>query len=143
MIFRKAIKLSADFRVKENEMMKKDNISVPEGYFEELRQRLSLIPAERTSVFSRVAPYFALAASFLIILVVGTVIVGKTTADSAFDDDIDSFIVADLIPSTDPYALFRNEVEETSSLSEEDIVNYLIESGLSVNYIEYIQNENQ
>lgn len=131
------------FCIKENRMNKKDNISVPEGYFGDLKTRLSSIPAGRTPAFGRVAPYLSLAASFLAILAIGALTVGKTADNSSLYDETDSFIVAELIPSTDPYALFRSESEDPATISEEDIVNYLIDSGMSIELIDYIQNERQ
>ena len=46
-------------------MSKRNDISTPEGYFENLQQRLSEIPASpaRVSTLHRLAPYVAIAAS--------------------------------------------------------------------------------
>ena len=47
-------------------MSKRNDITTPEGYFENLQQRLSEIPARpvRVSPVHRLAPYAAIAASF-------------------------------------------------------------------------------
>ena len=69
-------------------MSKRNDISTPEGYFEDLRMRLSEIPAQpaRVSTVRRLAPYVAVAASFLLIVMVGNFILGRTAAPTAEDD---------------------------------------------------------
>ena len=68
-------------------MSKRNDIFTPEGYFENLQSRLSEIPAQpaRVSSVRRLAPYVAIAASFLVIVMLGNFVLGRT-ASPAEDD---------------------------------------------------------
>ena len=66
--------------------------STPEGYFESLQNRLSEIPARRTRF--NFTPYLALAASFVIALLVGNYILMKTAGNqSASDEEIVEYLI--------------------------------------------------
>lgn len=88
-------------------------ISVPEGYFQDLQQRLGAIPAavgqQRTPVLRRVLPYLTLAACFLVAVFAGNFLLGKAA--------------------------------RSKRISDEDIVSYLITSGTSVEQLAYLQYE--
>jgi len=49
-------------------------------------------------------------------------------------------LYSDLIPVTQPYAIFEMEDEEMET-SDEDIVNYLIETGVSAELIAYVEHQ--
>lgn len=58
--------------------------STPEGYFQDLQQRLAGIPAKKQATsFQKLSPYLALAAVFAVAVVVGNVIINKTAAPVA------------------------------------------------------------
>ena len=132
-------------------MNRNSNIyKVPEGYFEQLQSRLETIPAQQerqsevVSPWGRVRPYLALAACFVMIVFVGNYVLSssfKSADDSISFEDI---CYADLIPVTNPYIIYDDSpytyaAQETAS--EDDIVEYLISSGASVDYIAYLLNE--
>ena len=115
----------------------KGSFSVPEGYFESLRDRLESIPGKDGKVapptlWMRVKPYAALAACFLAALVAGKLILNRTSgrADKAdpFFDQYGELFYSDLIPVTLPESIFYDE-ESADDISNDDIINYLIESG--------------
>ena len=128
-------------------MNKRNDISTPEGYFENLQQRLSEIPARpaRVSTVRRLAPYVAVAASFLLIVMVGNFILGRTAAPAAEDDTWTyvSYLADALDPDgaipDDTYYDWENEEEE--GLTAEDIVNYLVADGISVEHLNYLSYE--
>ena len=126
-------------------MNKRNDISTPEGYFEDLRQRLSEIPARpaRVSTVRRLAPYVAVAASFLLIVMAGNFILGRTAAPAA-DDDTWAY-VSYLADALDPDGAIPDESyydwEDEESLSAEDIVNYLVADGISVEHLNYLSYE--
>ena len=128
-------------------MNKRNDISTPEGYFENLQQRLSEIPARpvRVSTVRRLAPYVAVAASFLLIVMAGNFILGRTAAPAA-DDDTWTY-VSYLADALDPDGAFPEDTyydwenEEEESLSAEDIVNYLVADGISVEHLNYLSYE--
>ncbi len=77
-------------------MNKKLNYNVPDGYFENLRTRLSAIPAQesRPGAFSRFAPYLALAACFAVAVIAGNAVLNRTTAPAASDEEIIEYLLA-------------------------------------------------
>ena len=127
-------------------MNKRNDISTPEGYFENLQQRLSEIPARpaRVSTVRRLAPYVAVAASFLLIVMAGNFILGRTAAPAAADDDTWAY-VSYLADALDPDGAIPDESyydwEDEESLSAEDIVNYLVADGISVEHLNYLSYE--
>ena len=130
-------------------MSKRNDISTPEGYFENLQQRLSEIPASpaRVSTVHRLAPYMAIAASFLVAVMLGNAILRSTAPSPASAEDDTwtyvSYLAATLDPDgaalTDLYDDGEEELEE--SLFAEDIVNYLLADGISVEHLNYLSYE--
>ena len=124
---------------------RKPEFRVPDGYFDKLKARLEEIPAKEVQVtmWQKIRPYLALAASFLIMLGVGTGILKMTTGLNVSDDDQFYYELgyADLIPVTyaDP-SLY--ESEEADEISSEDIEDYLIATGVSIEKINYSQTLN-
>lgn len=66
-------------------MRKQVPYSVPDGYFDSLRTRLSEIPQKRARV--NFLPYLALAASFLVLLAVGHFVLQRTASSYRADDN--------------------------------------------------------
>ena len=129
-------------------MSKRNDISTPEGYFEDLRMRLSEIPAQpaRVSPVRRLAPYAAIAASFLVAVMLGNAILRKT-APATEEDDTWTY-VSYLADALDPDGAammdlydYYGEEEEQEGLSAEDIVNYLLADGISVEHLNYLSYE--
>ena len=115
----------------------KEDFRVPEGYFTSLKERLNTIPdAAGSPVYipalrlrDRLLPYVALAACFAFLIVIGNTVLRRTTSRNTQDTDpLYAAMLADLIPVTNPYAVFY-EAEQGETLSEEEIVDYLIVSG--------------
>ena len=124
-------------------MSKRNDISTPEGYFEGLRQRLSEIPARpvRVSPVRRMAPYAAIAASMLLAVMLGNAILRKTAVPEEDDGwTYLSYLASALDP--DGAALVDEAMwEEGEGLSQEDIVNYLLADGISVEHLNYLSYE--
>ena len=116
-------------------MTKKNEISVPEGYFEKLEQSLSRIPRQevRPTVMQKVSPWLAYAASLAILATLGNFIFRQSSAASAGEDDSWDYI-SYLSRSLDPDGMI--ELKETEQLTQEDIVNYLMASNISVEQLE-------
>ena len=116
-------------------MTKKNEISVPEGYFEKLEQSLSRIPRQevRPTVMQKVSPWLAYAASLAILATLGNFIFRQSSAASAWEDDSWDYI-SYLSRSLDPDGMI--ELKETEQLAQEDIVNYLMASNISVEQLE-------
>ena len=130
-------------------MSKRNDISTPEGYFENLQQRLSEIPASpaRVSTLHRLAPYVAIAASFLVAVMLGNAILRSTAPSPASAEDDTWTYVSYLADALDPdgaalmdlYDDGEEDLEE--SLFAEDIVNYLLADGISVEHLNYLSYE--
>ena len=129
-------------------MSKRNDISTPEGYFGDLQMRLSEIPARpvRVSTVHRLAPYVAIAASFLVAVMLGNAIL-RTSAPTAAEDDTWAY-VSYLADALDPdgavpmdMAGYYLDDEETEGLSADDIVNYLLADGISVEHLNYLSYE--
>ena len=129
-------------------MSKRNDITTPEGYFENLQQRLSEIPARPVSVSTvhRLAPYAAIAASFLVAVLLGNAILRHSTPASAEDDTWT--YVSYLADALDPDGAammdlsdYYGEDPEEEGLSADDIVNYLLADGISVEHLNYLSYE--
>lgn len=109
---------------------------VPEGYFEELGARLDAIPAlgRTVSPMQRMKPYLALAACFLGMLLVGNAILSNTADKRSANDLYNEFAYARLIQAAE---YLHADGTEQDTISDEDVVNYLIDSGTSAELIEY------
>ena len=128
-------------------MSKRNDITTPEGYFENLQARLSEIPARsaRVSTVHRLAPYVAIAASFLAVVLLGNAVLSRTAAPA--EDDTWTY-VSYLADALDPdgavpmdMAGYYIDDEESEGLSAEDIMNYLLADGISVEHLAYLSYE--
>ena len=118
-------------------MTKRNPISVPDGYFQSLEQRLQQIPAQEAAPrgVHRLAPYLAYAASLAALVAVGTLIFREPAApeDNGWD------YVSYLAQSLDPDGLV--ELKEAEELTEDDIRSYLLASNISVEQLNMLSDE--
>lgn len=124
----------------ENHNILKEIYDVPEGYFNSLRERLESIPSmsrQTAGQLRRMKPYLALAACFIAAALVGNAILRVTLQNSASRDFYDEMTLADLIPVTQPDEVFMTAAPEPETISEDDVISYLISSGTSPEMIEY------
>lgn len=85
-------------------------------------------------------PYLAMAASFALIIAGGTAVLRKTSGLRGDELSVlDMIRIADLVPATEPDMLY-SAVTEDNSVSDEDMAGYLIDSGTTLDYIEYCEN---
>ena len=127
------------------ESIGKDRPSVPEGYFDSLKTRLSSIPSEphaHSGLWSRVRPYLALAASFAAIVLIGNAVLKDTVRSRTSDPLLGADSYADIISITNPEFLYDEAGFDFEELSDEDIINYLIESGVRTEHLAYAGDQN-
>lgn len=136
-----------------NDMAEKDKnrmYSVPDGYFAGLEERLARIPSGRqvsggNGLVRRAGPYIALAASFLLIFAAGTAVLRLTPGRLETQSGIsfENLQLADLLPVTSPDIIYGVEDYESfeHSVSDDDITEYLIESGTTIEQLEYYYEE--
>lgn len=121
-----------------NEMMVKKDILLPEGYFEDLKGRLSALPysySSKNNSFS-FRPYLAFVASIVVLVVVGNFILGRTAAYD-MQGEYDSMLIAELSKGIDLYDVMTSEEYDAETLSEEEIVEYLISTDVTVESLNY------
>jgi hypothetical protein len=139
---------------------------VPDGYFDKLQNRLSAIPRESLlqseskplqddtstgkemalSFWNKFKPYLALAACFAIAVTIGSFILTKTTdKTTAPQGPYENILYADMIPVTNPYMIYGDSgtTANNNEITDDDIENYLITSGTTVEHIEYVTYENK
>lgn len=120
--------------------------SVPDGYFDRLNGKICADAAHAegsTPIWNRVAPYAAMAAMFVLIALAGQAVIHQQERNISNEAEEDSFFYTQIMPVSG-----LEEIYETgdgyiaeSGLSDEDIVEYLIYSGLPVESINAISHE--
>lgn len=125
----------------------KNIYKVPEGYFDSLKTRLEAISAleqrelPEISLWQRIQPYAALAACFVMALAVGTLFLGNPSVKST-DAELQDYYYSHLYSVEDPMALYYEDYEtDLDSVSDEDILEYLISTGATTNYVSYMLNQ--
>lgn len=121
-------------------MTKRSDIQVPEGYFQDLQQRLQAIPsqqAESPRGIHRLAPYFAYAASIAILALVGSFIIRRTAVPTQEETIAQWSYVSYLAQSMDPDCATFEWTEE--AMDDDEIVNYLVSEGLTLEEIAYYE----
>jgi len=121
-------------------MTKRNSITVPDGYFQQLEQRLQQIPRQEMQSAAprgvrRLAPYVAYAASLVLLVTIGSFILrpGAKTEDDGWD------YVSYLATSLDPDGLV--ELKETEELTDEEIRSYLLASNITVEQLALLSDE--
>ncbi|MCM1502241.1 MAG: hypothetical protein NC115_06195 [Bacteroidales bacterium] len=125
--------------------LKQMPFKTPEGYFDGFKVDVSRTGQDavdrkemfRIPAFSKISPYLAMAAMFAIIAAAGTALM-KIIQPDDYLQEYGSFAYIDLIPVTDPYSIYYSCNEEYDAISEEDVIEYLINEGTS---LEMIDNE--
>lgn len=119
--------------------LKKMPYDVPKGYFNMLGNNLEKIAApQKKSAYKKFIPYAALAASFLLLVTIGTFFLKSVTpSDTLTDEDI--VVFARIIPTTDPMAIYYSQETESESLTEDDIIEYLIYNDFPLESLELIK----
>ena len=119
---------------------------VPEDYFRRLEARLEDIPHRgvKVSMVEKLKPYLALAAAFLIIVTGGTALLRLTAGYGSGGDlsAMEELTLADLVPVTDPELIYRTS-GYFDDASGDGLAAYLIDSGTTLDYIEYYETEHE
>lgn len=114
--------------------------SVPEGYFASLQDRLQAIPERDRKVvplWSKARPYVALAACLAVAVLVGNSFFGRSAQPAG---DAEYMQLLSEIPYTDPYSVFQ-ETEDAEEYSQEFLADYIIETCMSAEELEYLLNK--
>ncbi len=119
-------------------MTRKNDIFVPEGYFQQLEQRLQSLPQRevKPTVIQRVSPWLAYAASLAVLVGLANFIFGRSAAT---EEDNTWNYVSYLSQSLDPDG--QIELVETADLTDEEIRSFLIASNISVEQLALLDYE--
>ena len=127
--------------------LKKSPFTVPEGYFDTLKaeaRKCTEPQYTHVSLRSRLAPYVAIAAMFLFILVLGKVFIQTNPKSNQSDTEIaisaneyEDYLVFNDLGSDIPMYYIEEGYTADNMLYDDEIIEYLIYSGVSEEYIEY------
>ncbi len=120
---------------------KRINYSVPEGYFEQLQERLRAIPSQQAEVASTqqtqsesgrnwIRPVMGWAAGIAAALAVGVFAFrdsGREIPGVTEVPSYEQYAIADLIPRTDPYIYYEEESQAPVDPTEEEMIDYLMQ----------------
>lgn len=129
--------------MKSDDILKTGNLrenpfGTPAGYLEHLPERLSGAVAgnlAKPGWADRISPYFAMAALFLILVTAGTFLLKYSVPVD--EGDMEAVAYSNIIPVTAPYSImYSQSYEDEEHITEDDIIDYLIFSGVSLNSIE-------
>ena len=115
--------------------LKKMPFDTPEGYFERFKAGMKKEAMPRSGIWNRFAPYAGLAAAFLSIFAIGTAILERSVEDTEMIQD-DYLVLYDNMPVTTIYEIGEEAQLADAAMNEEDIINYLIYSGITAEELE-------
>lgn len=105
----------------------------PDGYFEAFRSKVKKPRAQGISLWSRIKPYASVAAVFIFMVTAGTFILERTAGPAGLTQE-------DYILFSDNFTLNTIYQEDAkiadAAIQDEDIIEYLIYSGVSAEEIE-------
>lgn len=121
-----------DMDILKDPKLKVNPFTVPEGYFSDFKEKVSVSQSYKIPTGESISRrYIAIAASFALLLGIGLgSLSGLRNADEY--NDIDLMVLSD-VSAESYYDLLSYDDGE---LSEEDIIEYLIDSGQDINDIE-------
>lgn len=118
--------------------LKKMPYSVPEGYFDALKKELAQIPARQekpVTIRSRLMPVLAMAASFAALICLGTYLLRGGISETELTQE-DYIVFSDNYINTALYEETEDVQIADAGLADEDIIEYLIYTGVSPEMIE-------
>ena len=118
--------------------LKQMPFAVPEGYFETFKAEASKPMVRKLDFRTRIAPYAAMAAVFIFMVTAGTFLLEKSVPEYQITEE-DYVMFSDNIMSTIAYEMEYGYQLAEAEVSEEDIIDYLIYTGVSAEQIELLK----
>lgn len=112
--------------------------NVPDGYFDSFRAemfRVSLPAPAHTAPWRKAAPYMTIAASLALLVTAGTLALNRFSAEKEISQE-DYILFSDNLISTSIYEDHMQEQIAEVGLMDEEIIEYLIFTGVSPEIIE-------
>lgn len=110
--------------------------TVPEGYFESFKAQAAKPMVRKIDFRARIAPYAAMAAVFIFMVTAGTFFLEKSVPEYQMTEE-DYVMFSDNFMNTIAYEMEYGSALAEAELSEEDIINYLIYTGVTAEQIEF------
>lgn len=107
--------------------------NVPEGYYETFKAQINPYKEKEISLVVRLMPYAAMAAVFVFLVTVGTFFLQRTSPIDEFTQE-DFLVFSSGISNTEYYESMDHIAD--AGLADEDIIEYLIYSGISAEELE-------
>ena len=115
--------------------LKENPFTVPEGYFESFKTEARKPMVRKVNFMDRIAPYAAVAAMFVFLVTVGTLFLDNTTTEYEMTEE-DYVLFSDSMMNSLAYEMGYMSQTAEAEISEEDIINYLIYTGVTAEQIE-------
>lgn len=122
--------------LKELPQLKKMPYEVPEGYFEAFKGKAATKNTPSAGIFVKLTPYLATAAAFLFLVTAGTLLLETVTPEPEFSQE-DYLVFSDNIVNTIVMELEYGDQIAEAEINDEDIINYLIDNGITAEEVEY------
>lgn len=118
----------------DNPKLKEQVYSVPDGYFSEFKAGMTPYASAEPSLARRLVPYLSMAAVFIFLVTAGTFFLQRTTPSDEFTQE-DFILYSSNISGI---GLYEEETDQLADagIADEDIIEYLIYSGISAEEIE-------
>ena len=116
--------------------LRKQPYGVPEGYFDSFKAEMSgKLPQAATGPWKKSMPYVAAAASLALLVSAGTIALGKFQSEDTLSQE-DYILFSDNLISIDIYEEPSTYQTADAELLDEEIIEYLIYTGVSPEIIE-------
>ena len=119
--------------LKDNPQLRKPAHTVPEGYFAAFKDNMAPYQENQTTTFGRLVPYMSLAAAFIFLVTAGTFFLQRSTPAEEFTQE-DFVMFSSNLTNT----IYYEDTDHLADagIAEEDIIEYLIYSGISAEEVE-------
>ncbi len=121
--------------LKDRSELKQMPFTVPEGYFEAFKEANARPVVRKVSFWNRMAPYAAMAAVFVSLVMTGTFLLERTVPQYDMTEE-DYMMFSDNMMNTLVYEMEYGSQLAEAEISNEDIINYLIYTGVTAEHIE-------
>ena len=115
--------------------LRRQAYDVPEGYFEAFKANAAPYQAKSISLAGRLVPYISMAAMFIFLLTVGTLFLQKTTSPEMMTQEDYLVFSGDMMNAVGYEIEYGDQIAD-AEIANEDIINYLIYSGVTLEEIE-------
>lgn len=115
--------------------LKKMPFTTPEGYFEQFKAAAYRPKADSLSLWKRMVPYISVAASFIFLVTAGTLILERSVKQQDMTQE-DYIMFSDNMMNTISYDIDEDAWIADAEINNEDIINYLIYSGITAEEVE-------